>query len=118
MTQNFRKPLFSFNFWDNEFGVRVATRRKKLKLFTVDPLEMASTTGLQTELPPNEADMAVDNAVEIQQDALQEHTTETMSMEESNADRNSTNAETSQGHDLDQTASQLQQRKLLQDKLA
>ncbi|CAO3662502.1 unnamed protein product [Umbelopsis ramanniana] len=70
---------------------------------------MASTTGLQTEIPPNEADMAVNNAVEFQHDAMQEDTAETMNMEESNADRITTNAETSYGHDLNQTANQLQQ---------
>lgn len=118
MTQNFRKPLDSLTFGTTNLGVRVATRRKKLKLFTVDPFDMASTTGLQTEIPPNEADMAVNNAVEFQHDAMQEDTAENMNMEESNADRITTNAETSYGHDLNQTANQLQQRKLFEDKLA
>jgi hypothetical protein len=84
----------------------------KLKLFTVDPFDMASTTGLQTEIPPNEVDMAVNTATGFQHDAMQEDTAETMNTEENDADRITANAETSYGHDLNQTANQLQHRKL------
>jgi hypothetical protein len=118
MTQNFREPLDSLTFGTTNLVVRVATRRKKLKLFTVDPFDMASTTGLQTEIQPNKADMTVNNAVEFQHDAMLKDTAETMNMEESNTDRITTNVETSYGHDLNQTANQLQQRKLSEEKLA
>ncbi|KAI9282103.1 hypothetical protein BC943DRAFT_117195 [Umbelopsis sp. AD052] len=69
---------------------------------------MASTTELQTEIPPNEVDMVPSAANGFQHDAMQEDTAETMNTEENDTDRITTHAETSYGHDLNQTANQLQ----------
>ncbi|KAH8550494.1 hypothetical protein BGW37DRAFT_66327 [Umbelopsis sp. PMI_123] len=69
---------------------------------------MTSATGIQTEMAPNEVDITAHDGTEVLQEAMQEDVANNMNVEENGTDPNTANAETSYGHDLNQTANHLQ----------